>query len=317
MRDGGRSVKGNEEMDRREALRAASAGAALGAVVSTSSAMASTEVIRKGRIHHSIVHWCFESSWSTAKMCDIARQLGCSSIELCPTDEWPTLKKHGLTCALAGIDMGKRPPFVRGFNNPKFHGQVIDATRKAIDAAAEFGAPCVISFTGYSAVDPDDPKSAQITADEGLRNCVKGYKQIVGYAEKQKVTLALEMLNTREGTHPMKGHPGYQGDHVDYVMDIINQVGSPRLKLLFDIYHVQSMDGDVIRRIRALGDAIAHVHTAGNPGRGELDDRQEIQYPPIMRALLETGYKGYVGQEFIPTGDPLKGLRQAVALCDV
>ena len=115
----------------------------------------------------------------------------------------------------------------------------------------------------------------------------------------------------------MKGHPGYQGDHVDYVMDIINQVGSPRLKLLFDIYHVQIMDGDVIRRIRALGDAIAHVHTAGNPGRGELDDRQEIQYPPIMRALLETGYKGYVGQEFIPTGDPLKGLRQAVALCDV
>ena len=317
MRDGGRSMKGSEELDRREALRAASAGAALGAVVSTSSAMASTEVIRKGRIHHSIVHWCFESSWSTAKMCDIARQLGCSSIELCPTDEWPTLKKHGLTCALAGIDMGKRPPFVRGFNNPKFHGQVIDATRKAIDAAAEFGAPCVISFTGYSAVDPDDPKSPHITADEGLRNCVKGYKQIVGYAEKQKVTLALEMLNTREGTHPMKGHPGYQGDHVDYVMDIINQVGSPRLKLLFDIYHVQIMDGDVIRRIRALGDAIAHVHTAGNPGRGELDDRQEIQYPPIMRALLETGYKGYVGQEFIPTGDPLKGLRQAVALCDV
>ena len=131
------------------------------------------------------------------------------------------------------------------------------------------------------------------------------------------MTLALEMLNTREGTHPMKGHPGYQGDHVDYVMDIINQVGSPRLKLLFDIYHVQIMDGDVIRRIRALGDAIAHVHTAGNPGRGELDDRQEIQYPPIMRALLETGYKGYVGQEFIPTGDPMKGLRQAVALCDV
>ena len=314
---GGRAVNGGEGMDRREALRAAGAGAALGAVVSTNSATATGEVLRKGRIRQSIVHWCFESSWSTARMCDIARQLGCSSIELCPPTEWSTLKKHGLTCALAGIDMGKGPPFVRGFNNPKFHGQVVEATRKSIDAAAEFGTPCVISFTGYSAVDPDDPKSPHISSDQGIRNCVKGYKQIVGYAEKRKVTLALEMLNTREDTHPMKGHPGYQGDHVDYVMEIINQVGSPRLKLLFDIYHVQIMDGDVIRRIKALGGAIAHVHTAGNPGRGELDDRQEIQYPPIMRALLETGYKGYVGQEFIPTGDPLKGLQQAVALCDV
>ena len=131
------------------------------------------------------------------------------------------------------------------------------------------------------------------------------------------MTLALEMLNTRDASHPMKGHPGYQGDHTDYVMEIIKRVGSPSLKLLFDIYHVQIMDGDVIRRIGELKDAIAHVHTAGNPGRGELDHRQEINYPPIMRALLAAGYTGYVGQEFIPTGDPMKGLRQAVALCDV
>jgi hydroxypyruvate isomerase len=125
------------------------------------------------------------------------------------------------------------------------------------------------------------------------------------------------MLNSRVSDHPMKGHPGYQGDHTEYCIDIIKRVGSPNLKLLFDIYHVQIMDGDQIRRIRQFKDEIAHVHTAGNPGRGELDDKQEINYPPIMQALLEIGYQGWVGQEFIPTRDPLQGLRQAVALCDV
>jgi hydroxypyruvate isomerase len=115
----------------------------------------------------------------------------------------------------------------------------------------------------------------------------------------------------------MKGHPGYQGDHTEYCIDIIKRVGSPNLKLLFDIYHVQIMDGDIISRIRQHRDLIAHVHTAGNPGRGELDNKQEINYPPIMEALLEIGYHGHVGQEFIPTRDPLEGLRQAVSLCDV
>jgi hydroxypyruvate isomerase len=124
------------------------------------------------------------------------------------------------------------------------------------------------------------------------------------------------MLNSRDPVN-MKGHPGYQGDHTDYCVDIINRVGSPNLKLLFDIYHVQIMDGDIIRRIRQLRDTIGHVHTAGNPGRGELDEKQEIAYRAIMEALVEIGYNGYVGQEFIPTRDPLVGLRQAVTLCDV
>jgi hydroxypyruvate isomerase len=115
----------------------------------------------------------------------------------------------------------------------------------------------------------------------------------------------------------MKGHPGYQGDHVDYCIDICKRVGSPRMKLLFDIYHVQIQDGDVIRRLHQNKDYIGHVHVAGNPGRGELDMKQEINFPPIMQALLDIGYKGYVGQEFIPTRDPLQGLQEAVALCDV
>ncbi|MEZ5950470.1 MAG: TIM barrel protein [Planctomycetaceae bacterium] len=125
------------------------------------------------------------------------------------------------------------------------------------------------------------------------------------------------MLNTRDDSHPMKGHPGYQGDHTEYCIDILKRVGSPRMQLLFDIYHVQIMDGDVIRRIREHRDYLGHIHTAGNPGRGELDEHQEINYPAIMRALLEVGYEGYVGQEYIPTRDALTGLREAVTLCDV
>ena len=134
---------------------------------------------------------------------------------------------------------------------------------------------------------------------------------------RKGVNVCLEMLNSRVGGHPDKGHPGYQGDHIDYCMEILNAVGSPNIKLLFDVYHVQIMDGDIIQRIHQCGDMIGHIHTAGNPGRGELDENQEINYPPVMKALLDINYKGFVGQEFIPTGDPLTGLRQAVELCDV
>ena len=182
------------------------------------------------------------------------------------------------------------------------------ATRKAIDAASELGSPNVIAFNGYA---------EDVSLEDGAANCVKGLKGIVKYAEKKNVTLCLEMLNTRDDSDPNKGHPGYQGDHIDYCLDIVKKVGSPNMKLLFDIYHVQIMDGDVIRRVHECGEHIGHVHTAGNPGRGELDNDQEINYPPIMKALLDIGYKGFVGQEFIPTRDPLQGLTEAVELCDV
>ena len=137
------------------------------------------------------------------------------------------------------------------------------------------------------------------------------------HAEKVGVTVCIEHLNSRVSDHPMKGHPGYQGDDIDWVASLVRQVDSPKLKILFDVYHVQIMHGDVVRRLEALKDVIGHVHTAGNPGRGELDDNQEINYPPVMRKLVDIGYKGYVGHEFIPTRDPLAGLKQAVSLCDV
>jgi hydroxypyruvate isomerase len=299
--------------DRRSLLKG-TAGAAilgmsgLGAGVRTSETAEPHAAVKNGRIQQSIVHWCFEKYWPIDEFIKSAKGLGISSIELLPVKYFPQLKEAGLTNAIGQIDMGSDPPFVKGFNNPKHWDQVMKATREAIDACAEYGYKNVICFTGYK---------EDIPADVGAENCVKGFKQIVGHAEKKGITLCLEMLNSRVSTHPMKGHPGYQGDHTDYCIDIIKRVGSPSLKLLFDIYHVQIMDGDIITRLRQNKEYIGHVHTAGNPGRGELDETQEIYYPPIMKALLEIGYQGHVGQEFIPTRDPMEGLRQAVALCDV
>jgi len=315
-----------QPITRRQLLRRSAGLAALGAAALVrpelaTAAAANGPVVTQGRIKQSLVTWCWQDcgdKWSFAKICQVARELGCVSVELTGPANYPTLKQHGLTCAIASVDLSPDPPFVKGFNNPDHWPRVLKATREAIDAAAAFGCPSVICFTGYSAKDPSDKNSPHIPKDEGAKNCVEGFKKVVGYAEQKKVTLCLEMLNTRDNSHPMKGHPGYQGDHTDYcVNDILKKVGSPRLKLLFGVYHVQIMDGDVIRRIREHRDYLGHVHLAGCPGRNELDQQQEINFPPILRALLEVGYAGYVGQEFIPTRDPYQGLREAVALCDV
>jgi hydroxypyruvate isomerase len=295
-----------------------------GAAVSALAAMpqlaaAEEKVVRNGHIKQSIVFWCFNSAgekWDVEKTCQVAKALGCVSVEIVPPEDWGTLKKHGLVCAIAPNGM-PGAPFVKGFNNPKYHEQVLNATKKMIDACADAGVPSVIGFSGYKWRDAEDPKSGEIPRDEGADNCVKGLKEVAGYAEKKGVTLCIEHLNTRDSSHPMKGHPGYQGDDLDWLAKVLRRVGSKRVKLLFDIYHVQIMHGDVIRRIEENKDIIGHVHTAGNPGRGELDDKQEINYPPIMRKLLEIKYPGYVGQEFIPTRDPEAGLREAVKLCDV
>ncbi len=309
---------GRTRLSRRQLLRGAAAGAALALGTQHLSA-AEGKAVTKGNVKQSIVFWCFNTAgekWDVEKTCQVARDLGCGSVEIVDPKDWPTLKKYGLVCAIAPNGM-PGAPFVKGFNNPKYHDELLATMTKTIDACAEAGVPNVIAFTGYKWRDAEDPKSGEIPRDEGADNCVKGFKKLVGYAEKKGVTVCLEHLNTRDDSHPMKGHPGYQGDDLDWVAGIIRKVGSPRLKLLFDIYHVQIMHGDVIRRLEQTKDVIGHVHTAGNPGRGELDENQEINYPPIMRKLLEIKYAGFVGQEFIPTRSPLEGLRQAVKLCDV
>jgi hydroxypyruvate isomerase len=275
--------------------------------------------VKHGRIRQSLTFWCLNSApwnWDIERICATASGLGCQSVELVPTELWPVLRKHHITSALASNGMPD-PMFHKGLNNASNHEEVITRTKHAIDQAADFGIPSVIAFTGYKWRDPEDPMSGEISLEEGAASSVRGLSELGRYAAGKNVTICLEQLNTRDHSDPMKGHPGYQGDNLDYCADIVRQVNSPNVKLLFDIYHVDIMNGDVIRRLRQYHDLIGHIHAAGNPGRGELDDHQEINYPAIMRTLLELGYKGYVGHEFMPTREPLEGLAQAVSLCDV
>jgi hydroxypyruvate isomerase len=192
-------------------------------------------------------------------------------------------------------------------NNPEYHPMCIEKMRAAIDACADAGFPNVLTFTGFS---------EGISDEEGMENCVRGYKEIIPYAEKKKVRLILEMLNTRVNEE-MKGHPGYQGNRTGYCVEIIKKVGSPWLKLLFDVYHVQIMEGDLINRINEYQDYIGYYHVAGNPGRHEPDESQEINYRAVMKAVAETDYSGFVGLEFMPTKDPLESLSDAVGICHV
>lgn len=256
---------------------------------------------QKTQLKQSIVRWCFQKYWDLEKMCGVAKDLGCQSIELLGPKEWPTLQKHGLTCAIVGSH-----GFVKGFNDPANHEMCVAKIKESVDACAATGCCSnVITFTGFR---------NGIADDIGMKNSVAGMKKVIGYCEEKKVNLVIEMLNSRVNKE-MQGHPDYQGDHMDYCIELIKQVGSPRMKVLFDVYHVQIMDGDVIERIRKYAEYIGHVHTAGVPGRNELDENQEINYRPVFRALADVGYTGYVGHEFIPTREPLESLKQAVELC--
>jgi sugar phosphate isomerase/epimerase len=316
--------RGREEREecpsRRSWLLQASAVAAAAPLWGQSSAPAVKRAVKKGRIRQSVAFWCYNATdvkWDIHRLCQVAKAMGVESVELPAPEDYATVRrKYGMACALAHCGMPD-PPFVKGLNNPKYHEEVITRTKSSIDTCAQAGIPNVIAFTGYKWRDATDPNSGEIPRVEGAHNCIKALKELGGYAAKRKVTLCLEQLNTRDSSHPMKGHPGYQGDDLDYCADIVRRVGSPAVKLLFDIYHVQVMNGDVIRRIRQYAPLIGHVHAAGSPGRGELDDKQEVNFRGVMLALLETGYKGYVGHEFIPTREPVQGLSEAVSLCDV
>ncbi|WP_210417806.1 TIM barrel protein [Bythopirellula goksoeyrii] len=272
-----------------------------------------------GRIKQSVAHWCFNASsesWSIEKTCQVAKELCCPAVELVDQQEWPVVKRHGLICAMTLIGM-PGDPFVKGYNNPRYHSELIARSKLTIEACHEAGFPNILAFTGYKWRDAEDPTSGEISREEGADNCVAGLKAIVPYAEQRGINICMEQLNTRDDSHPMKGHPGYQGDDLDYVASIIRRVGSPRMKMLFDVFHVQIMHGDILRRLDENQDILGHVHVAGVPGRGELNNSQEINYPAVMHKLLELNYQGYVAQEFIPTGKPLEGLQEAVTLCDV
>lgn len=187
--------------------------------------------------------------------------------------------------------------------------------RKAVQTTGDAQFPNVMTFTGLADT-TNEKNGSKVSLEEGRKNCIEGYKKIVRLAEKRKVTLVLEPLNTKV-VENMKGHPGYQGDHIDYCIDIIKAVGSPSLKLLFDVYHIQIMDGDLISHIKQYKEYIGHVQVAGVPGRGEIGTNQEINYPAIMKAFLDIEYQGYIGHEWIPNGDAMEGLKAAVSICDI
>ena len=295
-------------MTRRDALTATAAGCL---VTATSSAAPNA-----GKLKQSICSWCFASrgpKWKLDKICEVAVTLGCQSVELLGAESFATLKKHNLVCAISSNGLG----FQNGFNNLAHREELVKKTKAAILTTKDAGFPSVIGFVGMKWKKPDDPMSGEISKEEAFKTCVEGIKLVAGDAEKAGVNLCIEHLNSRDGSDPMTGHPGYQGDDLDWVVSILKAVGSPRVKLLFDIYHVQIMHGDLIRRIGECKDWIGHIHTAGVPGRNELDDAQEIHYPAVMKKLVDIGYTGYVGHEFIPTRDAVAGLTQAVKACFV
>jgi hydroxypyruvate isomerase len=256
---------------------------------------------KNGRIRQSVVPWCFRPM-TLEELCRHSARLGLTSVELVTPDKFAVVKQHGLVCALTGSH-----GFSKGFAHVEEHAECLKVLRERIDATAAAGFPAVITFSGFR---------RGLSDEVGMKNMVDGLKQIAGYAEQKQVTLCLEMLNSRVATE-MKGHPDYFCDDMDRSVEICQRVGSPRVKVLFDIYHVQIMHGDVITRLRQYKDWIGHYHTAGVPGRNEIDDTQEIQYAPIMKAIVETGYAGFVGQEFIPLRDKVTSLAQAVRICDV
>lgn len=260
--------------------------------------------VKNGRIRQSVMGWCFKpmEMMVLAKHC---KEIGLVAMEGIDSKLYPDVKALGLEISLVGSH-----GFAKGPCDPQHYDFALKSLRDAIDLASATGCNKVITFTGM--------KFEGMDRDKAAADCVRCWKEVLPQAEAKGITLVLEHLNSRDDTHPMKGHPGYFGDDVDFCIDLIKQVGSPNFKLLFDIYHVSIMNGDIIRRLRQYKEFIGHIHTAGNPGRCEIDDKQEINYPPIMQAILDIGYEGYVAQEFIPTwSDPVQSLRHAAMVCDV
>ena len=294
----------NKGLSRRKLIGAAAATAATVGNIKADSDKKLFKV-KNGRIRQSVMGWCF-NPMPTMELAKHCKEIGLVAMEGIDAKHYPAVRELGLKISLVSGGHG----FRNGPCDPKNTETVINGIKKGIDLAADIGTKSVITFTGMKYKDMDPDKAADL--------CVETWKKVIPYAEKKGINLVLEHLNSRDDSHPMKGHPGYFGDDVDFCADLVNKVGSKNFKLLFDVYHVQVMNGDVIRRIKKYKDIIGHYHTAGCPGRGEIDDTQEINYPPILKTILETGYDGYLAQEFIPTWkNPIDSLRHAAEVCDI
>ena len=264
---------------------------------------ADTATGMKGRINHSVCKWCYAKT-SLEDLCKSAKDIGLNSIELLGPADWPMLKQYNLTCAMASnpvIDglggIGK------AFNRLEHHDKLIKAYEEILPQAAAAGLQNVICFSG---------NREGMSDEQGMDNCAVGLKRLMTVCEKHKVTLVMELLNSKVN------HKDYMCDHSQWGVELCKKTGSERFKLLYDIYHMQIMEGDVIATIKKSHPYFAHYHTGGVPGRAEIDDSQELYYPAIMKAIVDTGFKGFVAQEFVPKReDKLGSLKQGVKICDV
>lgn len=252
----------------------------------------------KGNINHSVCQWCF-SSIPLEELCAAAKDMGIRSIDLLGEKDWPTLRKYDLTCAMAyANDLG----LTKGFNDLSLHAKLLKDYSAAIPKAKDAGLNNVICFSG---------NANGLTSAQGLENCARGLEPVLKVAAKYGVTVTMELLNSRVD------HPDYQCDHTSWGVALCEKLGSENFKLLYDIYHMQIMEGDVIATIKKNIRYISHFHTGGVPGRNEIDESQELYYPAIMKAIVATGFRGFVAQEFVPKRDKLTSLREAIRICDV
>jgi len=293
---------------RREFIATSVAGAAGLAAASTLAGQPPAEKLApnqngdeplKGRLKQSVCRWCY-GGMPLDDLCREAAAMGLKSVELLGPDEWSVAKKHGLTCALASSV--KSNPIHKGFNRTENHDAIVKELEERLPLVKQAGIPQQIVFSG---------NRAGLDDKEGLRNCAAGLKRITPLAESIGVTLIMELLNSKVD------HKDYMCDRTLWGLDLVQAVGSPRFRLLYDIYHMQIMEGDVIRTVTDHADAIAHYHTAGVPGRHEIDDKQELNYRAVCEAIVGKGFTGYLAQEFIPRRDPMTSLREAVHICDV
>lgn len=292
----------NPPPSRRDLARWTGAGLIAGATIGLPGAHgtqtpSSGKVVEHGRIRQSACKWCYPRQ-SLAELAQAGKEMGLESIELVDPKDFPVLIEHGLQCAMVNTH-----PLIRGLAHRDEHDFCIDRINASIDAAAEAGFPAVITFSGLRKGMEDE---------QGLVNSVEALGKVLPRAEANGITVCMELLNSKVD------HPDYMCDRTAWGFELVDRVGSERFKLLYDIYHMQIMEGDVIRTLTENLDKIGHFHTAGVPGRHELDENQELFYPAIVRAIVDAGYDGFLGQEFIPTAeDPIASLRSAVALCDV
>ena len=276
-------------------------GSVVGAAVARLAPLAlgaDTAVVRKGRIHQSVSRWCY-SKIPLDQLAEYSAKIGLKGVDLLQPDEYEVPRRYGLVCSMGYAGGGDIP---KALNRTEYHAAIEQGFRTNIPLAAKAGVPNVITFSG---------NRAGMSDDEGAKNTIIGLNRVKKIAEDHGVNICLELLNSKHDHHD------YMCDHTAWGVRVVSEVNSPNVKLLYDIYHMQIMEGDLIETIRQNIQWLGHFHTGGVPGRHELDETQEVHWDAVMRGIADTGYKGFVAHEFVPTGDPLESLRKAADLCDV